>query len=348
MFTINFGKGTAAKCTGLFLLALVSCATVPSGESAPQWINDPYRVYDRATTIAAVGQGRSRDEAEKSALSMLSSIFGQSVGSESVTSYSYSQAVAASESVWSENSDIAQVVKTSVTMDTLVGAEIRDAYRGEDYWYAVAALDKAKTGMIYGGMIDQNLATIAALTNLSAAEKQNFEGIIKYYTAAVLADANQVFANVRNVISPGSMAGENLKPGADYRLAAGEIAKIIPVAVTVEGDKNNRIKGAFSGALAAAGFRTGGNGSRYALAAALNLEEIEYADNPYKWIRYVIDASLVDTSSGAVLFPWNINGREGHVSAAEAQNRAIQAAEKDIASKYAAGLSAYLSQGVKK
>jgi hypothetical protein len=326
---------------------LFACGSVPSGNGAePAWVSDPYNVYNRAAYIAAVGYGPARDTAEKAALTNLTSIFGQSISSESQTNYTYSQAVEASSSAWEEKSDLSQAVKTSVSMDTLIGAEIKDVWRSADgTYYAAAVMDRAKTSLIYSELIQQNLVTIAALTNLAQGEKESFEGFINYYRAAALADANQVFANVWNVISPGSMAGENLKTGNDYRVEAAGIAKNIPIAVTVENDRQNRIRGAFSGILSSAGFRTGGNDSRYVLKASFAMEELSYLNNPYRWIRYVIDANLIDSSTGAVLFPYNINDREGHTSLAEAENRAVRSAENAIKNNYMTVLGSFLTKG---
>jgi len=333
------------------VLLLPACKSAPGAKQTPEpaWVSDPYQVYNKTVYMAAVGYGPARDTAEKTALTNLTSIFGQSISSESRTDYNYSQAVEASSFVWSEKSDLAQAVKTSVAMDTLIGAEIKDVWKSSDgTWYAVAVMDKAKTNLIYSDLIQQNLGTINKLTSLSAAEKQSFEGFINYYQAANLADANIVFANVRTVISPGSMLGENLKTGNDYRLEAAQIAKNIPIAVTVENDRNNRIKGAFSNTLTKAGFRTGGTDSRYVLKASLSLDEVAFQNNPYKWIRYVVDANLIDTSTGAVLFPYNINEREGHTSLSEAENRAVSAAEKKINNDYLNALRLFISQNTKK
>ncbi|MDR2210088.1 MAG: LPP20 family lipoprotein [Spirochaetaceae bacterium] len=323
-----------------------SCGSTPRGNSAePAWISDPYATYDRTAYIAAVGYGPVRDTAEKAAITNLSSIFGQSITSESTANYTYTQAVEASSAAWTEESGIAQEVKTSVAMDTLIGAEIKDVWKGTDgTCYALAVMDRAKTSLIYSELIQQNLGTIAALTNLSGAEKQSLEGFINYYQAAALADANRVFANVRNVISPGSMAGENLKTGNDYRIEAGKIAKDIPIAVIVENDRQNRIGGAFAGALTSAGFRTGGKDSRYVLRASFFMEEISFLNNPYRWIRYVVDASLVDTTTGTVLFPYTVNDREGHTSIAEAENRAVRSAESLIKERYMNDLGVFLSR----
>ena len=331
-------------------LLCMSCKSAPGAKKngEPDWVSDPYKVYNRVVYMAAVGYGPSRETAEKSALTNLTSIFGQSIQSETRTDYTYTQAVEASSSVWSEKSDLEQAVKTSVAMDTLIGAEIKDVWQSPDgVWYASAIMDKAKTNLIYGELIHQNLDTIDKLTRLTAAERQSFEGFLRYYQAASLADANLVFANVRTVISPGAMAGENLKTGNDYRLEASQIAKNIPIAVTVQNDMQNRIRGAFSATLTRAGFLTGGAGDRYVLRATLSLNEVEYQNNPYKFIRYVVDANLIDTTTGIVLFPYNINDREGHASLSEAQNIAVRAAETRINNDYLKALQGHLSQGKK-
>jgi hypothetical protein len=349
MFKINRVPVYAAVLVVLAAMCFPVCAGASGKKetsSQPAWISDPYNVYNRVVYLAAVGYGPSRDVAEKTALTNLTSIFGQSITSEAKTDYTYTQAVEASSSVWSEHSDLEQAVKTSVAMDTLIGAEVKDVWKSpDDVWYASAVMDKAKTNMIYADLINQNLGTIEKLTNLSDAEKQSFDGFLNYYEAANLADANTVFATVRTVISPGSMMGENLKTGNDYRLEAARIARNIPIAVTIENDRNNRIRDAFSNALTKAGFRTGGTDSRYVLRGTLSLNEIAYQNNPFKWTRYVVDANLIDTSTGVVLFPYNINDREGHSSLSEAEVRAVSAAEKKIGGDYFNALRTFLARG---
>jgi hypothetical protein len=44
-----------------------------------------------------------------------------------------------------------------------------------------------------------------------------------------------------------------------------------------------------------------------------------------------------------VLLPYTVSGREGHISVAEAENRAVSAAERQINEKYSALLAEYLS-----
>ena len=330
-------------------LVLSACASSPAQKGEPAWVRDPYQSYNKAVYIAAVGHGPGRDNAEKDALAKLTAIFSQSVSSDSTSNYTYTQALEKSGTAWSENSGMAQTVKTSVKMNTLVGAEIKDVWdNGRGAWYASAAMDKAKTSLIYSELIGQNMKTIAKLTSLSAQDKQSFDGYARYQQAASFADANIVFANVMKVINPASLAGEEFKSGDDYRIEAVEIARNIPVAVIVENDKQGRIRGAFSQALSVSGFRTGGPDSRYVLRAALAMEEVSFPGNPYKWMRYSLEGSLTDTSTGVILFPYNISAREGQNSLAEAENKALRHAETSIKESYAKALGNFLSQSAGK
>ncbi|MDR2049240.1 MAG: LPP20 family lipoprotein [Treponema sp.] len=344
-------KRTAA---GLFVLALVlsACAGGPASAGGgrggePQWVSDPYLVYPRAIYLAAVGYGPGRDSAEKNALGALTAIFNQSISSETEINVSYSEALVKSGSTWSENSDIAQTVKTSVQMNTLIGAEIADVWDdGKGTVYAAAVMDKFKTGSVYSELIRQNQLTIARLTALSDGEKQSFDGYVKYQQASSLADANMVFVNVMKVIDIPSFGEGELKSGEYYRIEASEIAKNISMAVTVDNDRQGRIRGAFAQALSASGFRTGGANPRYALTASLTLEPVTFEGNPYRWIRYFVESNLVDLSSGTAIFPYSITGREGHNSASEAETRALRAAETSIRDEYGRALGEFLSQNI--
>jgi hypothetical protein len=314
--------------TGLFALALVlsACAGGPAaGDSRkkdePQWVSDPYLVYPRTVYLAAVGYGPSRDSAEKNALAALTAIFNQSISSETEINVSYSEALVKSGSTWSENSDIAQTVKTSVQMNTLIGAEIADVWDdGTGTVYAAAVMDKFNTGSVYSDLIQQ------------------------YQQASSLADANMVFANVMKVIDIPSFGGGDIKSGEYYRFEASEIAKNISVAVAVDNDRQGRIKNAFTQALSASGFRSGGVNPRYSLNASLALEPVTFEGNPYQWIRYSVGSDLVDLSSGMTIFPYSITGREGHNSASEAETRALRAAETSIRDGYGRALGEFFSQ----
>jgi hypothetical protein len=358
------GKGTtgsrglaAAGLMGLLAVLAAGCASAPRAaareelDRGPDWVYNTAAVYPEDRFVSAVGYGPDRETAEKNALGALVAVFGQTVEGETTAAYRYSQAV--SEGLigpkardMEEQTEIDSAVKTSFAMDALVGAEIADRWvDNQDTHYAVAVMERIRGGLLYGALIDANEAVIRDLTDLSGEELNTLDACARYNLAGTVADANALFMNVLSVLNPASALAlrDESRSGEYYRLRAGEIAQNIPIEVQVDGDRAGRIGAAFARALTDTGFRIGSAPSRYVLEAVLSLPEVDLPQNPNKFVRYIVDAGLRDTVTGQILFPYNINGREGHTTLSEAENRAIRAAETEILASYAEALSSWLA-----
>jgi hypothetical protein len=340
----------AALALTLMIAALGSCAGTQEREQAaaagPEWVYAPDSVYPENRYVSAVGYGADREQADKNALGSLVAIFGQNVQGETQASYRYSEAVAGGLIDMREGSEIDSAVKTSFAMNTLIGAEIKDRWSDGTTHYAIAVMDRMKSGMLYSDLIESNRRVIQNLTDLPEADRYTFDAYAQYELAAAIADANTAFVNVLSVLSPASASAfrNELRQGDDYRLEARRVSQNIPVALTVDNDRNGRIRGAFAAVLSGEGFRTGGTGgARYTLDVAVSLSEAELSQNPNKFVRYHIDANLRDTQTGAVLIPFSLNGREGHASLSEAEVRAIRVAEEKIRESYGDALRSYLT-----
>ncbi|GHT82503.1 hypothetical protein FACS1894137_01510 [Spirochaetia bacterium] len=319
-------------------------AAANSDKTQPAWVNSPEAVYNRNTFVTGVGSGNSRDQAEKNAFTALSSVFHQSLQADQTISASYLEAVRNGASLgWTENTSVEGVIKTSTAME-LVGAEIRDVWSDGKIFYALALMEKAAAARLYTGMIQDNQKIIDTL--VPPADRNSLDSLARYQFAAALAEGSKVFANVLSVIGAPVPAG--VKRPEDYRLEASNILKNIPVSVIVQNDRDDRIRAAFAGVFSAAGFRTGGGNSRYQLKVRLSLSEAQLPNQSVKFARYVVDGNFTDTAAGAVLFPYNINGREGHSTLSEAETRAVRAAENKIKEDYAEALSVFLSRLIPK
>jgi hypothetical protein len=311
----------------------------------PAWVASPESVYNRNQYIAALGYGGDRSSAEKNAFIALASIFGQAIKGEQLTVTNYSQAVLnGAVSSWRENTELANAIKTSVALGTLVGAEIGGYwYDGKSVHYAVAVMDRARTVILYADMMRSNQRIIDKLVTISGDEKNSFNGYARYRLAGTVADANQVFANVLSVAEGTGISSANMKKGDEYRVEAAAIAKVISIAVAVEGDASRRIENAFARVLNEAGFPGGENTSRYRMDAELILDPVDLPNQQNKFVRYTVNAALKDIQNGDIFLPFSVNGREGHRTEAEARNRALAAAEKRINEEYKKLLQDYLS-----
>jgi len=328
-----------------WILFFSACGGTPAPRpgSQPDWVRDPYAKYDKQANVAAVGSGSDRQTAEKSALGALVAIFGQDIQVDEKISVTYQEAVRSGVTAnWSEDTSVQNTYATSTGMDTLVGAEIGETwFDNKTTHYAVAVLNKARTATIYTDMIKSNQAMINNLTNMTAAQKNTFEGYARYQFAATVADINTTYGNLLSYIGA---PVQGLKKGDDYRLEAVNITKEIPVALRVQNDRSSRIQGAFAKAIAELGFRTGGTNSRYVLDVNVVSSPVTIANNQNKWTRIEVTADLKDTSINTVLVPYNFSSREGHTTQEEADNRAVIAAERKINEEYARMLNNYLSQ----
>jgi len=317
---------------------------VNHSRSKPAWVDNAESVYDSSHYVAAVGNASSRDMAEKNALANLIAIFGQSIKADQTITNTYQEAVKNGvTSSWTDNIAMQNTINITASMDTLIGAEVKEVwFDSRSTHYAVAVMEKARTAQIYNDLIKANQNMIANLVNMKDTEKNSMEGVSRYQFAAAAADINVAYGNVLRVI--GSPVPAGLVKGDNYRLEAQNITKAIPVGIIVKNDKSGRIQGAFAKAFSDAGFRSGGNNSRYVLNVDITISPVDYPNNPNKFARIELGANLTDTSVNSVLLPYNFNSREGHTTAAEAENRAYMAAERKINEEYKNLLSDYLNQ----
>jgi hypothetical protein len=331
---------TAVFCSGLSGCASSSAVI----SSRPAWVDNPEAAADKRQFVSAVGFAADRDMAEKNALANLTAIFGQSIQADQKTVSTYQETVkngAAAD--WLDRIDVDNTITVSTALETLVGAEIRDNwFDGAKTHYALAVMEKAKAAKLYSGLVRSNQEMINTLTAMNDTEKNTINGFSRYMFAATVADINASFANVLSVLGSPPPAG--LSKSGDLRLEAANIAKTIPVAITVKGDRAGRIQAAFAGALSRLGFISGGSSSRYALNADFAVTPVKIEGQRNQFARYTLTANLTDTQSGAVLLPYSANGREGHITPEEAETRALSAAEKKINAEYGELLSERLSQ----
>jgi hypothetical protein len=322
-----------------------AAAVVNTSRTKPAWVDSVESVYRRAQYVAAVGYASDRAMAEKNGFANLAGFFGQSIFADQTITNTYREAVKNGvTSGWTDDINMENTIRTTASLETLAGADIKEIWHDtrNNVFYAAAVMEKTKAAQVYTDMITANQNMIKNLIAINQAEKNSMEGFSRYQFAAAVADINITYGNVLKLIDAPVPAG--LVKGDEYRLEAQNIAKAIPVGITIKNDKAGRIQGAFAKALSDIGFRSGGNNSRYILDVNISVSPVDLPNNTNKFARIELGANLTDTSAKSVLLPYNFNSREGHATAAEAENRAYSVAERKIGEEYKDILFTYLSQ----
>jgi len=320
----------------------------PSSVSAstgarPSWVDSAESVYSRSQYVSAVGTAASQEMAERNALANLVAYFGQSIQADQTITNTYQEAVRNGiTSDWSDNTAINNTIRTSASMDTLVGAEIRSVwYDSRGTYYAAAVLEKTRAAQVYSDMIIANQNMIKNLLAMDQTEKNSIGGISRYQFAAAVADINTSYGNLLRLIE--APLPEGMISGSQYRLEAQNITRAIPIGIRVSNDKAGRIQSAFAKAVTDLGFRSGGTNSRYVLQVELTVSPVDLPNNPNKFARMELNAVFSDTLEGTNLLTYSFNLREGHLTLSEAENRTFLAAERKINEEYKNLLSDYLA-----
>lgn len=342
----------------LLLLFISGCASGPKDTAVtdtstpPIWLSNSDASYPSNRYVSAVGSGEDRTSAEKSALTSLTAVFGQSISSDTTVSSRYKDSV--KDGILQDNSasfSIDENITTAVAMDTLIGAEIKETWTDTagKYTYAIAVMDKPKAAILYTDLINSNDNLIKELINVPEEEKGTFREYSRLRMAADTADANEHFINVLSVVSPASAAAMRASrdSGDVYTVKAAAAAAAIPVSVYVENDNENRLANAFASVFSGSNFQITNRDGRYMLDASVSFSEVILPANPNKFSRAVLNARLVDMDSGAVILPYSTSVREGHASLPEAENRALRSLAKKIESDFAKSFDSYLQSLIK-
>jgi len=314
-----------------------------SGGTRPNWISNPYAVYPRDQYLAAVGTAADRTEAEKRAFAALAAFFGQSIRADLAVATMYSEAVSNGIINVSENTQVRDTIVTAASLDTLIGAEIGNVWDdGRGTIYSLAYIDRRRTAAVYTEIILMNQRNIDNLLAMSSAEKNTFDGYARYKLAALIAGMNAEYSGIVTLAGDSNVSFDISNADALF-LEASNIIKNISVGFNVSGDSNNRVRDAFAKVLSGEGLRTQGSNTPYVLEVNVNMSEITYPGNTFKFCGYTIGANLIESSTGSVLLPFSVSGREGHSTYEAAKTRVLVVMERTINESYPVLFREYLA-----
>jgi hypothetical protein len=315
----------------------------------PNWVEKPEGAFNPAYYICGVGSGSSQETADASAFASLIAYFGQSVESNIQSVQIYKERVTGNLAALESRDEISSEVKLTSSFNQLMGAKIVDRWKEtvkkKTTYYAAAVMQKAEAVRIYTQLIGDNHALIEKLTAIPAAEKATIATVARYQCAADIADANGVFKNILLVLGASRQSDEGDR-GIDYRLRAQDMASQIPIAITVKGDVDGRIKTALASVFTGYGFVSGEKGARYRIDAALTIAPGKPSAQ-FFFSNYTLSVNLFDAASKSTLLTFSRSDHQGHTSQSGAESRALNGAEDAIRQDYMSEFASYLKSAIK-
>jgi hypothetical protein len=343
------------KYTGfLFLVALLfSCAGSPQTENnrtPPLWVTDAEKAYPDRDWLCVVEAEQDAKLAERAAVTRLAQVFRVDLVSITDANRRFAETINSVKGkkriITSQSSDIAQELISISAVSGLIGLQVESWANPNGRSYANARMNRKECSARYSAVIRENEKVIGGL--LEEAERnpgtfEAFQTLNLAYSFAVVTD------NFHGLLTVLDLSAVSMRPSygnaETVKSLAQNAGRSIAVTVRVNGDNSGRIEKAFTECLNSRGFRTGADGNNsYILAASFQIENVDLVNpNNYKYARYILNYSLKN-GNGIELLSSSDNGREGHLTEAEARQRAIRAAEQFIASNgFAVNFDAFLA-----
>jgi hypothetical protein len=335
---------TTALCA-----VLSACATaggVKKGET-PRWVYDLKAVYPDRDWLAVVEQAPTRQNAESAALDALARVFRTDVLGVTNAYMEYTQTIASAQKKKTASLDesraFAQNVTTVATVSGLIGVVTESVEDDNGIWWANARMNRAECAAVYAKTVGENEKIIADLRSDAARHPGTLDAYAGLRFAVIVAQVTDDLQSKLAILDSGAARrGVNYGNTDALRTEAMGIARAVVIDVQVSGDESGRLANALAAYFTKQGFRTGPDGE-YTLPAAYTAEPVDLPNSRgYRYVRYVFQSAMRD-STGKDIFAWSENGREGHITEADAHQRALRALENAIGGgNFAQDFEAYL------
>lgn len=329
-----------------FFFVFSACFLFAAKNKMPKWITLPSGVYPAEKYMNGTGSGTNRETATLEAVRNLSSVFGQTVKSNTAASKKMERALSEGKVSFSSAENLQQNITSQIEAENLIGIEIAEYFynKPEKKWYAVAILEREKTAAVYQKYIEKNDEAVRKAIKESEKNPGTFYGYSEICFAAEIASENDKLVKNLTVIDfeSGSEISKKIVSLQNTQLTKKKFAENITIYVQISGDKDNKIKSAFQDIFSKYGFKTSpSKKEKYTLEGKYSSEISQKGKITY--CVYSLDLDFSDVLQAESLFAINLKGREGSLSESDATNRTYRTLEKDIGTQFSKNFDSYIN-----
>ena len=323
------------------LILILSCAAhaVKRKDSKPEWLKDPKAVYPEQMYLTAIGEGDTRSDAENMAAGNLARIFESNIKAEETVNQRYMELTKNKKTDIEEQTDVTKNVNIK-SQQTLFNIQYGESYTDDvGRISTIAYLNRMKTAEIYENKINKNAARIDYFMGI--ADKSN-DPILKYAAmsaASAVSSHNELLLAQLTIIFPSAIDMLEIDYNHDKIIKDTKAAAAnISCKIAIQNDEENKITIMLEELVNDLGFVL--SQENVLLIDGKILLEKTDLKRDLEFIRYELQINVTDNKDN-VIVSISEKGREGHVSAPEAEARAIRTLNKKINKQLKRKLVAY-------
>lgn len=327
-------------CTALFLTA----ALLPA--QAPSWYLDKEAAYPASFYIAAVGEGKSRIEAETAAVAGLSLFFNTTTEVRNQAIREFNEALSNGTTDFSQKTYISEnaVVRSE---EEFLGVRFADPWNDprRGTWAALAYIDRQEAAGIYASKITANMAAINSLADDSAGETEALYACSLLNRAARIGDLTEEYIKAAAVVDPRNAAkyAADLTKIHEVRSAYRTRRTGLTFVVGVTSPENSgRLERKLQGLLEREGYAVTPRNPLYRVSAVLSAEE--GTNMAGYFVRPGITIRVERGDRTFFSYGKNYSRFTSTANTAGAYNRAFMTIERDLEENFITQFSAMLGR----
>ena len=325
----------------IILILILSCAAHASKRksSIPEWLKNPKAVYPEQMYLTAIGEGDSRNDAENMAAGNLARIFESNIKAEQTVNQRYMELTKNNKTDFEEQTDVTKSVNIQ-SQQTLFNIQFGESYTDDvGRVSAIAYLNRMKTAEIYENKINKNAGRIDYFIGLS---QKSDDPIFKYAAmsaASVVSSINELLLVQLTIIFPSAIDMLEIYYNHDKIIKdANTAAANVSCKIEIQNDEENKITIMLEELINDLGFVLSKE-NVLKIDGNILLEKTDLKRD-LEFIRYELQINITDNKDN-VIVSMSEKGREGHISASEAEARAIRTLSKKINKNFKKKLIAY-------
>jgi hypothetical protein len=330
----------------ILFIALLLANTIAFAKP-PDWVNGQSNRFPDGLYLVGVGQANSRDRAKSDALASIAKIFRARIEQQTTDWEKYIQIESRGKTEIEQKKAMESL--TDISTDKVIeGAQIIETAQDGAIYYALAVIDRLQAKASLTERITDFDEKINASIELARNTPDKLSRI-KNYKRTINTFLRRDAANIDLQVI--SVKGNGIHPAVSLTKVAQEfdewLAKNFSIDVKINGTNGPVVQQTIIESLLQEGFPVN-DGSDTAspdlfVKGDVTLSPVKLPGKPFNYVRWCVDLAILETKGNKIVGVVQKSGREGHISAEEAEARAIRALQPVIIADVGGRIAEYFT-----
>ncbi len=334
------------------LLLFTLLANTIAFAKPPDWVNGATSAgqstrFPEGLYLVGVGQADSRDRAKSDALASIAKIFRVRIEQQTTDWEKYIQIESRGKTEIEQKKTIESLTEVS-TDKVIEGAQIIETAQDGAIYYALAVIDRLQAT----ASLTERITDFDEKINVSIELARNAPdklSRIKNYKRAINTFLRRDAANIDLQVI--SVKGNGIHPAVSLTKVAQEfdewLANNFSIDVNVSGTNGPVVQQTIIESLLQEGFPVNAGSNTVPpdlfVKGDVTLSPVKFPGKPFNYVRWCVDLAILETKGNKIVGVVQKSGREGHISAEEAEARAIRALQPVIIADVGGRIAEYFT-----